>query len=268
MRGIYILKIGILSKRNKMFSAKIMKYLESEGHIVELFTLDNLSINKSLHKNDFYILKSKHLFFLYAGYFLEGNGIPVIPDVNLSYKHKNRIEAHYLIKQAGLLGPEIFMGTAKVLKSKLMKSDYPLIQKPLMGSGSKGIKLIKKPKNLKSTDNEPIYVEKYIRGTHYLSYFIEDKVCVYEKIPLSNEHAQVKAIEMPQNVIDITLQWKNHYHMLFGHLDIVKDEMTKKLCVVDPGSFPEFSNWNCSSEPEKEVCRLILNEYHKLKKIE
>jgi len=257
------LKIGILSKRNKMFTAEMKKYLESEGHIVELYTLENLNINQSLLKNDFYVLKSKHMFFLYAGYFLDGNRIPVIPNVNLSYKHKNRIEAHYLIKQAGLLGPNIYMGMNDILKAKLKKQDYPFIQKPLMGSGSAGIKLISSSKDLKSKDGGVIYLEKFIQGVHYLSYFIGDKVCVYEKTPLSNEHSQVKAIEMTQDLIDITLQWKNYYNMLFGHLDIVRDEKTNKLNVVDPGPFPEFIHWNCSVDPVKEVCRLILNEYAK-----
>jgi len=261
------LKIGILSKRNKMFTAKIKSYLESEGHIVELYTLDNLSINQSLLKNDFYILKSKHMFFLYAGYFLEGNNIPVIPNVNLSYKHKNRIEAHYLIKQAGLLGPNIYMGMGDILKAKLKKSDYPFIQKPLMGSGSKGVRLITNPEDLKSNDGGAIYLEKFIHGIHYLSYFIEDKVCVYEKLPLSNEHSQIKTIKMTQDLIDITLQWKNYCDMLFGHLDIVRDEKTNRLYVVDPGSFPEFSNWDCSTDPVKEVCRLILNEYDKFNRM-
>jgi len=259
------LKIGILSKRNKMFAAKIKRYLESEGHIVELYTLENLNINQSLLKNDFYILKSKHMFFLYAGYFLDGNSVPVIPSVNLSYRHKNRIEAHYLIKRAGLLGPNVYMGLVEVLKAKLKKNDYPFIQKPLMGSGSRGVRLITSSEDLKSTEGGFIYLEKFIQGIHYLSYFIDDKVCIYEKTPLSNEHSQVKAIEMTQDLIDITLQWKNYYNMLFGHLDIVRDEKTNKLHVVDPGSFPEFSNWDCSVDPVKEVCQLILNEYDNLK---
>ena len=246
-----------------MFAAKIKQFLESEGHVVELYTLENLNIYQSLLNNDFYIMKSKHMFFLYAGYFLDTHNIPVIPNVNLSYKHKNRIESHYLIKQAGLLGPSTYMGMVDVLKTKLKKTDYPFIQKPLMGSGSRGVRFITSSDDLKSTDGGPIYLEKFIQGIHYLSYFIDNKVCVYEKLPLVNEHARVKAIEMTQDLIDITLRWKNFYSMLFGHLDIVRDENTNKLHVVDPGSFPEFSNWNCSVEPEKEVCRLILNEYSK-----
>ena len=242
-----------------MFAAKIKRFLESEGHVVELFTLENLNINQSLLKNDFYILKSKHMFFLYAGYFLDGHNIPVIPNVNLSYKHKNRIEAHYLIKQAGLLGPKVYMGLVDVLKTKLKRSDYPFIQKPLMGSGSKGVRLIKNSDDLKSNEGSPIYLEKYIQGIHYLSYFIDNKVCVYEKLPLLNEHAQVKAIEMTQDLIDTTLQWKNYYNMLFGHLDIVRDENTNKLRVVDPGSFPEFTNWKCDGSPVEKICNIILD---------
>ena len=53
---------------------------------------------------------------------------------------------------------------------------------------------------------------------------------------------------------------------MFGHLDIVREESNNKLYVVDPGSFPEFSNWKCSISPVESICKLILEKYENLKK--
>ena len=58
------MKIGILSKRTQMITGKIKEYLEKKGHNVKIYSAENLCINESLFENDFYILKSKKLFFL------------------------------------------------------------------------------------------------------------------------------------------------------------------------------------------------------------
>ena len=112
------MKIGILSKRTTGMVNMMKKYLENIGHSVKIYLLDNLCINESLFDNDFYILKSKKLFFLYAGYYLEKNNIQVVPNPDITYKHKNRIEAHFLIKKAGLLSPKFFFGTFKTIKNQ------------------------------------------------------------------------------------------------------------------------------------------------------
>ena len=57
------MKIGILSKRKTMFTGKIKNFLENKGFTVTVYTLENLAINENLLNNDFYILKSKNLFF-------------------------------------------------------------------------------------------------------------------------------------------------------------------------------------------------------------
>jgi hypothetical protein len=57
------MKIGILSKRTTMLTGKMKQYYENKGINVVIYTLDNLNINESLFSNDFYILKSKNLFF-------------------------------------------------------------------------------------------------------------------------------------------------------------------------------------------------------------
>jgi len=245
-----------------MLAGKIKEFLESQGHNVEIFTLSNLIINESLLNKDFYILKSKSIFFLLAGFFLEANNIPVIPNANISYKHRYRIEAHYLIQKAKLKAPRLYFGTKAAIMDKLNESDFPLIQKPLMGSGSKGVKLIESFDDLENKNNSYIYMEQYINGDHYLVYFINDEICVLEKPPLSHEHADMSRIKTPEDIRKTIIKWKNTHNLLFGHLDIVRETGTNRLFIVDPGSFPEFSNWKGNNSVIK-ICNLILNEYRK-----
>ncbi len=255
------MKIGILSKRTTGLVDMMKHFFERNGHIIKIYTLKDLCINESLFDNDFYILKSKILFFLYAGYFLEENNIPVIPNVDITHKHKNRLEAHFLIKQSGLIFPEYFYGTLKTLKYQLKAKNFPLILKPLMGSGSRGVKKVNSIEDIKSEDNQPIYLEKYIKGIHYLVYFIGDEICTLEKPPLSNEHVDMKEVSTINEISEVISSWKNYYNLIFGHLDIVIEDTTKKIYIVDPGSFPEFSNWRYDKNPASKICNLILQEY-------
>ncbi|MHA1914056.1 MAG: ATP-grasp domain-containing protein [Promethearchaeota archaeon] len=259
------MKIGILSKRTNMFTGKIKKYYEKSGYTVNVFTLENLVINEDLFDNDFYILKSKNLFFLYAGYFLEANDVKVIPDPQVSFMQKHRIQSHYLLKKAGLVTPNFYLGSLETFRNSLDLSDFPLIIKPLMGSGSKGVKIINSIEDIQSNNNETLYMEKFITGEHYNAYFIGNQICTLVKPPLSNEHVDMEKIETPDDIIDVIRKWRNYLgeRALFGHLDIVREEESNNLYIVDPGSFPEFSNWKCTISPVEEICNLILKHVGK-----
>lgn len=261
------MKIGILSKRTTGMAREIKLYFEKQGHDVKIYTLNNLIINESLFENDFYILKSKKLFFLYAGFFLAVNDIPVVPNPDITYKHKNRLDAHFLIKKAGLNFPKFYYGTLKALKNQLKSSEFPLVLKPIMGSGSRGVKKINSIYDLKPINNKIMYLEKFIKGEpHYNVYFIDNEICTLEKPPLSNEHINMKLIPTPDDIREIIRKWQNRYDLLFGHLDIVREKHTNKLYVVDPGTFPEFTNWKCNIAPTTKICNLLLEQYKKLKK--
>jgi len=260
------MKIGILSKRIGNFAGKMKSYFESNEHQVSIFTATNLCINDSLKENDFYILKSKHMLYLYAGYFLEANKILVIPDTSLSYTHKDRIESYFAIKKTGLLVPSVYMGTANTLRSQLQNSVFPLISKPILGSGSKGVRVCNTIQDFNINKEDPLYLEKYIEGIHYLAYFIENECCICEKKPLSNEHSETILIESDKEIEESLRKWKQKYNLLFGHLDIVRENKTNRLYVVDAGTFPEFSNWKLDINPVSKVCDLILKKYKEMKK--
>jgi glutathione synthase/RimK-type ligase-like ATP-grasp enzyme len=259
------MKIGILSKRKSNFAGEIQKYLEINGHEVKIFTADDLIINENLLNRDLYILKSKHLLYLYAGYFLEANMIPVIPNTTISYTHKNRVESYFSMKKLGLLCPKIFMGTFKTLKSQLQESNFPLISKPMHGSGSKGVKLYNSLQDFNIPTENYLYLENFIKGTHYLAYFIDNEICICKKKPLSNEHQETELIESDKEIEKYLIKWKEKNNLLFGHLDLVRETNTNKLYVVDAGTFPEFSNWKRETDPTSKICDLILEEYRNLK---
>ncbi|MFX1529831.1 MAG: ATP-grasp domain-containing protein [Promethearchaeota archaeon] len=254
------MKIGILSKRKTMFTGNLKNLLENRGFTVKIYTLENLNINENLLNNDFYILKSKNLFFLYAGYYLEANNIQVIPKPEVSFIQKNRIRSNFLMKKIGILTPEIYLGTLNTFKIKL--DEYPYILKPIMGSGSKGVKLIRSIEDFGINNNKILYVEKYIKGVHYNVYFIGDSICTLIKPPLSDEHVDMKKIDTPDDIENIINKWKSYFKgdVLFGHLDIVREGLTNNLYVVDPGSFPEFTNWKCDGSPVEKVCNIILDQ--------
>jgi len=257
-------KIGILSKRTTHFAGKMKNYYEKEGFKVRIYTKDNLCIDKSLVENDLFILKSKQLNFLYAGYFLEANNIPVIPNTDISCRCKNRVEASFLLKELNFNIPEIYLGTFDTIKGNL-NDLFPLLVKPIIGSGSKGVKLINSSKDLKKDPNKIFYLERFIYGTHYLVYFIDNDICVCQKKPLKNEHAPIEIIETPRDIREIIFKWKEKYKLLFGHLDIVREISSNRLYVVDPGTFPEFSNWKGNYDPISKICNMIIEEYKFLK---
>ena len=260
------MNIGILSKRIGFLTGKLKNFFENIGHNTMIYTKENLCIDESLLENDFYILKSKHLIpFIYAGFYAESKGIPVIPNSEISRKHKNRLEAYLLIKNAGLIYPQWYYGTPEAIKKNLRQDNFPLILKPLEGSGSKGIKVLQDFSNLEDINDKYIYMEQFIEGTHYTVYFIADRICAMEKIPLKNEHSEMTKRELSKEMKEIVLKWKNKYNLLFGHLDVVKEKNTDRYLVVDVGSFPEFTNWKCEGDPVSLIGNLILEEYQRVK---
>ncbi|MEJ2296327.1 MAG: ATP-grasp domain-containing protein [Candidatus Lokiarchaeota archaeon] len=255
------MKIGILSKRKTGLIEKICAYYKNRGYQVTIFTEDKLTVNSSLFENDFYILKSKSLLFLYTGYFLHLNHIPVIPDPIISYNHKHRVESYYSIRNCGLNPPKIYMGTTERIKKQNNSLEYPFIVKPLMGSGSKGLKIIRNSEDLDYAPNTILYIEKFIEGTHYLAYFIDDQICVGKKQPFADEHAKVEIVTPDKDIQQALMLWKMKYNLLFGHLDMIREDRTGKLIVVDPGTFPEFSNWKVNEDPVPKICNLMLKRY-------
>lgn len=259
------MNVGILSKRETMMAGKLKEYLENKGFTVSIYTLQNLVIDETLLNHDFFILKSKSLFFLYAAYFLEANNIPVIPKPDISFIQKNRIQSHFLIKRIGLFCPEIYLGTPNTFKTGL--NDFPYILKPIMGSGSKGVRIIRSNEDLMTYDDKILYMEKFINGIHYNVYFIGDEICTLIKPPLSHEHVDMKKINTPDDIKDLIIRWKDYFKgdLLFGHLDIVREESSNKLYVVDPGSFPEFTNWKCFGSVTHLIVEQIVDHVKKMK---
>lgn len=257
------MNIGILSKRTTTLAGRMKQYYEGLGHDVTIYTADNLRIDETLLKHDFFILKSKRLIYLYAGFYIKAHDVPIFPDPDLTYNHKYRIDAHYLIQQAGLRSANFYLGTTEVIKN-LLSRESPLVSKSLMDSGSKDVKFINSSKDLLTLDENVVYFEEKINGTHYLMYFIDDEISVSEKPPLSNEHAPMTEIVPSQDMIEIIKKWKDYHDIPFGHLDVIKEDSTNNIYVVDPGCFPEFSNWKRGDDPCPKICNIILKRINSI----
>jgi hypothetical protein len=136
-----------------------------------------------------------------------------------------------------------------------------------MGSGSRGVKVITSVQELKREGKKNLYLENFIKGTHYNVYFIDDNICTLIKPPLSNEHVDMEKVKTPNDIKKLIKIWRSSLgkYPLFGHLDIVREESSKDLYVVDPGSFPEFTNWKCNGSPVDRICSLILDQFKLLK---
>ena len=172
------------------------------------------------------------------------------------------------MKRIGLTAPEIYLGTADTFKNQFNMIDFPFILKPIMGSGSKGVRIINSHKDLNSESNTILYLEKFITGVHYNVYFIDNEICTLIKPPLAHEHVDMKKIRTPDDIRELINKWRNYFagDLIFGHLDIVREESSNNLYIVDPGSFPEFTNWKCSNSPSESICNLIINKFKKIKK--
>lgn len=257
-----MVRIGILSKRTNTFAGRMKDYLETLGHNVKIYTLNNLCINKALlEEQDYFILKSKKLIYLNAGFFIKANNIPIFPDPELTFKHKNRIQAHYLLKQAGLESPDFFIGSKNALKNHIDNIDLPLVSKSFMDSGSLDVSFINKNSNLSSLGEHIVYFERKVKGKHYIIYFIENDISVSEKPPLSTEHAEMKQITPTKSMIKIVEKWRKTHDVPFGHLDVIQEDSSEKIVVVDPGNFPEFVNWKGKDDPCPKVCNIILKRF-------
>ncbi|MHA1805637.1 MAG: ATP-grasp domain-containing protein [Promethearchaeota archaeon] len=241
------------------------EFLENHDFFIELIDEKKLNINSTLKDNNFIILKSKNFLFLQAAFYLEEANVPVFPDPTIAYKHRDRIEAYYLAKNLNLNTPPFYMGTMKVMEEKLNKNDFPIILKPLMSSGSKGIQLIKNKEMLKLNSDKIYYFQKFIKGTHYLAYFIQDETCLLEKPPMSDEHGPMKQVPLDMEVRKIIKLWKTSYNLSFGHLDLVKEENTNEYYIVDVGCFPEFTNWRGKTTAEELIGNIILNKIKQVK---
>ena len=259
------MNIGILSKKETGLVEKIKSNLESKQKKVNIYTSKNLFLNGSLLNNDFFILKSKKKLFLYAAYYIESHKIPVFPNPTLCYHCRHRILADSLAKNAGLKRPNIFFGTLGMLKKQLEPHMFPFILKSVMSSGGLGIKIIDSIEDLDKTE-DIIYLEKIIEGKHYSIHFIEDDIMLFEKTPFSQ--GIKKSIPPTEDFIELISNWRKFFKegLFFGHLDVVRENNTDELYVVDIGTFPQFKNWENGIDPAARIANIIIEQIKSKKK--
>ena len=279
-----IMDVKILTKKHENFSKPLKEEFISRGLSASSIVPDMFS-NINIMDADLVILKSKTKSILRIAAVAWGQGMAVIPDPHTALVIRDRCLTLSFLAQKGLLTPARSVGNPKLLGQTLPESFFPAIQKPLMSSGSVGIKIYETLEEFRDSfstemkdkvdvplhyeiENHPnglYYLEKLIEGEHYLSYFIGDKVKVHKKKPFASEKGVSAEVVDAPNVEKLTLAYKKATGLLLGDLDLVIPyEKPDDIVIVDPGSFPSFMPW---PEAPKLVADEILGWYSKARNI-
>ena len=242
------MNIAILTKRRTGLAEAMAERARHEGHVVTLIGLEDLAVDDRLARYALVVQKSKQLFFLYAGLHAQSLGVRVVPNPETSRQVTNRIERPFLARRAGIDTPRFWFGTPSAVRARLAASNYPVVRKPIVGSGSHGVRLVEAPKELYDATDRHLYLEACIRGRHLLVYFAGEELRVFEKRPFVSGREPVRAIATQSDVAILAHRWRQATGLAFGHLDLVRDDRTGGLVLVDAGPFPQFPHWPDAAE--------------------
>ena len=159
-----------------------------------------------------------------------------------------RIERPFLAERAGIATPRFCFASPQAVRERLAESDFPLVRKRIVGSGSVGVELVERKAQLPTTTDQHVYLEQFVRGQHLLVYFVENQIRVYEKQPFVSGREPVTPMAVADDVAAAVDRWKRATGLALGHLDFVRDERTRVLMLVDAGPFPQFRHWPGAAE--------------------
>ena len=242
------MRIAVLTKRRTGFSAVLEACAVRQGHEVALFDLANLVVDDALGSFDLVVVKSKQLYFLYAGFHANALGVEVFPDPRVCKQVSIRIERPFLAQRAGIATPRFYFASPRAMRERLAETEFPLVRKRIVGSGSVGVELIASKGLLPETADQHLYLEQFVLGRHLLVYFIEDDVRAYEKQPFVSGREPVTPVAVADDLAAAVDRWRRVTGLPFGHLDFVRDERTQALMLVDAGPFPQFRHWPGAAE--------------------
>lgn len=242
------MRIGVMTKSRSGFVEVLEARARQDGHEIALLDLADLAVDDRLAAFDLVVLKSKHLFFLYAGFHAQALGVRVVPDPRVARQVSTRIEMPFLARRAGIATPRFWFATPDVVRDQLAASHFPLVRKRIVGSGSAGVELVESKSSLPETTDRHLYLEERVPGRHLAVYFIEDDIAAFEKRPFASGREPVEPIAADDDVVWAIDRWRRTTGLAFGKLDFVRDERTGALVLVDAGSFPQFRHWQDAAE--------------------
>jgi len=242
------MRIALLTKRRTGLCEVLCAHAERAGHDVTPFDLATLVVDDTLATFDLVVLKSKQLYFLYAGLHARTLGVTVVPDPQTSRAVTTRIEMPLVAARAGIATPRFYFASPHAIRERLPASAFPLVRKRIVGSGSAGVELVASKLELPETRDRHLYLEELVRGQHLLVYFIGDDVRVYAKQPFVSGREPVTPVALADDVAAAVHRWRRTTGLAFGHLDFVRDERTQALMLVDAGPFPQFRHWQGAAE--------------------
>lgn len=242
------MRVAVMTKRRTGFVEVLEACGRRDGHDVTLFGLADLAVDDRLASFDLVVLKSKQLFFLYAGSHAQALGVRVAPDPHVAKQVSTRIEMPFLAQRAGIATPGFWFATPDVIGEQLAASHFPLVRKRIVGSGSTGVELVESKARLPATTDRHLYLEECVPGRHMAVYFVEGDIAAFEKRPFASGREPVEPIAVEDDVAAAVGRWRRTTGLAFGKLDFVRDDRTAGLVLVDAGVFPQFRHWPGAAE--------------------
>ena len=130
------MRIAVLTKRRTGFCAVLGACAQRQGHELVSFDLGDLVVDDTLGGFDLVVIKSKQLYFLYAGFHAKALGVDVFPDPDICKQVSTRIERPFLAGRAGIATPRFYFASPQAVRERLAELDFPLVRKRIVGSGA------------------------------------------------------------------------------------------------------------------------------------
>lgn len=227
----------ILSRGLTPFLESLTGSIEAAGNEVTHRYLEGL-LDRTVLDHDVILLKSRVLPFIYSGFLAQAHGKQVIPDPLMAYRVRNRWEAEMVMQEAGIRSPGAVMGYPKALLRALEDDFYPAVKKPLMGSKSRGVRIISSGPELEELPcEELVYLQRYVRGEHFQLDYLGDEIYMRPKSELGSDATGGPIKDVPPEIRDIIDKYRTFVGTPMGDMDVVIGD---GIWVVDPGLFPGF----------------------------
>lgn len=167
-------------------------------------------------------------------------GSRVVPNPDMMKVIKDRWASRSVLVAAGLRLPEARFGTAGEFARGAISDFLPCVLKHRLLHGREVAVL----RNQRAIDiavtamskTTEFVAERYVFGEHFTTYFVEDRYFCFPKDPFTHSVSTEEPISCPvEEMIVPTRRYREAMGLYFGKLDLVVEEQSSTVYVVDAG---------------------------------